>query len=111
MQTAASWAATAHMAGEAWLNGAVTTRYARRTLETARQTLSEQQRTLAQSPPVTGDSLSKALGHLQNLEATVEAMREAVRTGDRAGLGQSINRLEAEEQALKTFTQNAGGRP
>ncbi len=111
MQTAASWAATTHMVGEAWLNGAVPTPYARRTLETAQQTLSEQKRTLAQSPSVTGDSLSKALERLQNLQATVAAMHEAVRTGDRAGLGQLINRLAAEEQALKTFTQDAGGQP
>ena len=99
------------MVCEAWLNGAVPTPYARRTLETARQALSEQRGTLAQSPPITGDSLSQAQEHLQNLEATVAAMHEAVQTGDRAGLGRLINQLAAEEQTLKTFTQNAGGQP
>lgn len=110
MQTATSWAATAHMVGEAWLGGAVPTRYARRTLQTAQQTLSEK-RTLEQSPFLTGDRLSKALEHLQNLEATVEEMQKAVQTGDRASLGQQIKQLATEEQTLKAFTQNAGGQP
>ena len=111
MQTATSWAATAHMVSEAWLGGAVPTRYARRTLQTAQQTLSEQRHTLEQSPSITGDSLSKALSHLQHLEATVEAMHEAVRTGDRASLSRLLDQLATEEQTLKTFTQAAGGQP
>jgi hypothetical protein len=111
MQTATSWAATAHMVGEAWLGGAVPTRYARRTLQTAQQTLSEKRDTLQQSPSITGDRLSKALEHLQNLEATVEEMQKAVQMGDRASLGQQIKQLATEEQTLKTFTQNAGGQP
>ena len=111
MQTAASWAATAHMVGEAWLGGTVPTRYARRTLQTAQQTLSEQRDTLEQSPSITGDRLSKALEHLQNLEATVGEMQEAVQTGDRASLGQQIKQLATQEETLKTFTREAGGQP
>ncbi len=41
MQTATSWATTAQMAGEAWLQRAVPTHYARRTSETAVETLLE----------------------------------------------------------------------
>ena len=111
MQTATSWAATARMAGAAWLGGAVPTRYARRTLQTAQQTLSEKSNTLEQSPSITGDRRSKALEHLQNLEVTVEEMQKAVQTGDRPRLGQQIKHLAMEEQTLKTFTQNAGGQP
>ena len=111
MQTATSWAATAHMVGEAWLGGAVPTRYARRTLQTAQQTLSEKRNTLEQSPPITGDRRSQVLEHLQHLEATVEEMQEAVQTGDRASLGQQIKQLATEEQTLKTITQEAGGQP
>jgi hypothetical protein len=111
MQTATSWAATAHMTGEAWLNGAVPTRYARRTMQTAQQALSEEKRMLEQSPSITGDRLSKALEQLQQLEATVEEMQAAVQTGDRARLGQQLNQLATQEQTLKTFTQNAGGQP
>jgi hypothetical protein len=111
MQAVASWAATAHMVCEAWLNGAVPTHYARRTLQTAQQKLQKEADTLEQSSSIPGDRLAKALEQLQNLEAMVDEMREAVQTGDRASLGQQINQLAAEEEALKTFTQSAGSQP
>ena len=111
MQTAASWAATAHMVCEAWLGGTVPTRYAERTLQTARQTLSEQRDTLGRSPSDTSGSLSKALEQIRNLEATIEEMRGSVQAGDRASLERQLRQLAAEEQALKTLTQDAGGQP
>ena len=111
MQTTTSWAATAHMVGEAWLGGAVPNPYARRTLQTAEQTLSEQRATLEQSSSLTDERRAKALEQLQNLEAIVEGMQEAVQTGDRASMGQRIEQLASQEQALKAFTESVGGQP
>ena len=111
MQTVTSWAATAHMVGEAWLRGAVPTRYARRTLQTAQEMLAEERSALGQLAPRAGDRLAQTLQHLQKLETTVERMRRTVETGDRARLCQQIEDLATQEQTLKSFIQHAGGQP
>jgi hypothetical protein len=111
MQTVTSWAATAHMVGEAWLRGAVPTRYARRTLQSAEETLAEERSALGQLPSLEGDRLAQTLQHLQKLETTVEEMRNTVETGDRARVGQQIEDLARHEQTLKSFTQHARGQP
>src|SRR5215210_4374092 len=62
-QTAASWAATVRMAGEAWSKGAVTDAYARRTVETAQRTLGETADALDRLEEIPADR-RKAVGEL-----------------------------------------------
>ncbi|MBA3882841.1 MAG: hypothetical protein H0X73_09040 [Chthoniobacterales bacterium] len=111
MQTATSWAATAQMAGEAWVRRAVPTHYAGRTIDTAVETLSETRETLEQSPSIPPDQRVKAREHLQNLAATIEEMRKAIRSGDRARVQEQVQQLTAQKQALLNFLENAGARP
>lgn len=111
MQTATSWAATAQMAGEAWVRRAVPTHYAGRTIETAVETLSETRQTLEQSSSIPPDQRVKAREHLQNLAATIEEMRKAIRSGDRARVQEQVEQLAAQKQALLNFLENAGARP
>lgn len=111
MQTATSWAATAQMAGEAWLGGAVPTHYAERTIETAKETLLDTRETLEQLSSIPRDQRAKAREHLQNLTAKIEEMRTAIRSGDRARVRQQLQQLAVQKQAFMTFMENAGPQP
>ncbi len=111
MQTATSWAATAQMAGEAWLRRAVPTHYARRTSETAVETLLETRETLEHPSSIPADQRGKAREHLQNLAATIEEMRKAIRSGDRSRVQQQVEELAGQKHALMSFMENAGAQP
>jgi hypothetical protein len=67
LQTAASWAATAHLAGEAWLSGAVPTAYTRRTLRLAEQALVEGIRQVQGPPVASAAARAPVPEHLQSL--------------------------------------------
>jgi hypothetical protein len=108
LQTAASWAATAHMAGEAWISGAVPTAYTRRTLHMAEQTLVEGLRKV-QDQPATSAASASVPEHLQSLKHTLSRMREAVQTEDRMAMTQHMTALANEEEALRALRKGVGG--
>jgi hypothetical protein len=108
MQAATSWAATAQMAGEAWLRGAVPTLYAGRTIETAKEKLFETRETLEQPSSIPNDQRAKVREHLQNLGATIDEMRKAIRSADRARVQQQVEHLAAQKRALMSFMEKAG---
>ena len=110
LQTAASWAATAHLAGEAWLSGAVPTVYTRRTLHTAEHALVEGIRQV-QAQPATAAAAARASvpEHLQSLQHLLGRMRDAVQTEDRRALTQHLTALAHEEEALRTLLKGVGG--
>ena len=108
LETVTSWAATAHMVGDAWINGTVPTAYAKQTLEAAQQSLQEEMDTLAQGSTVPSDRRTKLLETLQSLEQTVGQMATAVEQEDRAALTQQMQQLSTEEQTIGTLAKNAG---
>jgi hypothetical protein len=101
LQTVTSWAATAHLVGDAWMAHAVPQAYVVQTLRHARRQLHTQRRTLESHPPSAPAEARAALaGHLQSLEHTVHQMLTAVRQGDTPlGSGQVWVRLPAQMPA------------
>lgn len=110
LQASASWAATAQMTGEAWMSDAVPKAYARRTLDTTRQSFQDEMKTLReQSATIVEKDRASALEHLQKLENIVRQMREAVQIEDRASMSQHIIELRAEEESLDALAKSLGG--
>ena len=100
LQTVASWAATARMAGEEWLKGSVPRAYAAQTFRAAEETLREEARAIQ------GQRAEAAAGLTRAAAATVRQMRAAVEGGDTRALAQFLERLKAEERAVRSL---AGG--
>lgn len=115
LQTVSSWAATAEMTGEAWMQGNVPTAYAKQTLSTAQKKLHKQTETIAQLS-YDPKQLSRILEHLQLLESTVAQMSTAVEQKDRTALArldaditQQLQQLSSQKQSIKTLAKTAGG--
>ena len=103
LQTAASWAATARLAGEAWLKGSVPRAYAVQTFRVAAETLEDEAQTIQ------GQQAEEATGLTRAAGATIGRMRAAVAGGDRQALAQLLGQLGGEEQALRSLA--GGARP
>jgi hypothetical protein len=112
LQTVASWAATARMASEQLLKGAVPRAYAAQTLRAAAETLQEEAQTIQ---GVKADGAAAAglqaslLGRTQSLGQAVGQMSAAVESKDDQKLAQSLEQLKGEEQAVKSLA--GGARP
>jgi hypothetical protein len=106
LQTVASWAATARMASEQLLKGAVPRAYVVQTLQAAAETLSEEAQTI-QGVKANGTAAaglqSSLLGRTQNLGRAVGQMRAAVEGKDDQALAQLLEQLKGEEQAVKSL--------
>jgi hypothetical protein len=110
LQTAASWAATAHLAGEAWLSGAVPTAYTKRTLHMAEHTLVEGIRQVQAQPATSAAAAPASVSeHLQRLTHLLSRMREAVQAEDRRAMTHHLTALAHEEEALRTLIKGGGG--
>jgi|SRR5918911_4977980 uncharacterized protein YPO0396 len=105
LQTVASWTATAHMVGDAWLKGAVPHAYVTKTLVNARETLQEETKTIEELKPEAGAEL---LDQTRNVGQLVEQMRAAIEKKDNQTLAQLLKQLEAEEQAVKATAKSGG---
>ncbi len=117
LQTVSSWAATAEMTGEAWMQGNVPTAYAKQTLSTAQKKLHKQTEAIARLS-YDPTQLSRILEHLQLLESTVGQMSTAVEQKDRTALArldaditQQLQQLSSQKQSIKTLAKTAGGQP
>lgn len=114
LQTVTSWAATAHMVGDAWTRGVVPTAYAKQTLEKAQKELHKEIDKLTQkSDPQDRATLQE---QLRRLESTVGQMSTAVEQGNRtalaklvADIAQQLKQLSREEQTISTLAKTAGG--
>jgi hypothetical protein len=101
LQAVTSWAATAHLVGDAWRAHAAPQAYAVQTLRYARRQLHTQLRTLQSHPPSAPAEARAALAdHLQRLEHTVRQMLTAVRQEDAAALGHWLTQLAREQEAM-----------
>ncbi len=108
LETVTSWAATAHMVGDAWIHGSVPTAYAKQTLSTAQKKLHKQTDTLAHSS--TDSTQRRAiLEQLQCLESTVGQMSMAVEQKDKTAIAQQLKHLSTQEQTISTLAKFAGG--
>jgi predicted trehalose synthase len=112
LQTVTSWAATARMASEQLLKGAVPRPYVAQTLLAAEETIWEEAQTIQ---GVKADGAAAAglqtslLGHTQSVGRAVAQMRVALAGGDDQALGQLLEQLKGEEQAVKSLA--GGARP
>ena len=113
LQTITSWAATARMASEQLLKGAVPRPYVVQTLQAAAETLQEEAQT---SQGVKADATAAAAGlqaslldRTQSLGQSVGQMRAAVESKDDQALAQLLEQLKGEEQAVKSLA--GGARP
>lgn len=110
LQTVTSWAATAEMTSEAWMQGNVPTAFAKQTLSTAQKKLHKQTETIAQSSydPAQRRTI---LEHLQSLESTVGQMSIAVEQEDRIAIAQQLQQLSIQEQTVIILANTAGKQP
>lgn len=109
LETVASWTATAHMVGEAWLKQSVPTVYASQTLETVQEEFGKEAETVAKVAPA--QDRTKAQTQLRGIEQTVDEMTKAVEHDDRPTLTQRLQKLSAQEQALTDWIKATGGQP
>jgi hypothetical protein len=113
LQSVVSAAATAHLAGDAWVQGTVPSVYARQTLQTAADDLQSGSATLTQLPPGTplpqeGRTLPD---EVQRLSQVVQQMVQAVEHEDRPAMTPLLAQLRASEDLLQQATQDAGAAP
>lgn len=105
LQTVQSWAATAHMASDAWTNNTVPTAYTKRTLQTAQQSIQDSLDTLTQK----ASAPAPILADVRTVAQVVGEMGAAVERGDRAALQQQTAQLAAQEQTLGTLAKQVEG--
>lgn len=108
LQTVTSWAATAEMTGEAWMQGNVPTTFAKQTLFSALQKLHKETETIAQ---LSYDPTQRRtiLEHLQILESTVGQMSIAVEQEDRIAIANQLQQLSTQKQKIIILANTAGG--
>jgi hypothetical protein len=117
LQTIISWAATAQMAGEAWLKGNVPHAYAAQTLRTAEESLQEELKTIEEQPseasPAQGSSTLQAslAARGRGLVQLIDRMRAAIESRDESTVAQLLKQLEREEQAVKMMSAGGGVQP
>ena len=113
LQTVTSWAATARMASEQLLKGAVPRPYVAQTLQAAAETLQEEAQTIqgvkADATAAAAGLQTSLLARTQSLVQAVGQMRAAVEGKDDQKLAQLLEHLKGEEQAVKSLA--GGARP
>jgi hypothetical protein len=105
LQTAASWAATVHMAAAAWLQGDIPKPYAQQTLQKAQQELQKEANTLGEA----AHPQPQVLRQLKQIGQITEQISAAIGQDDRATIGHQIQQLEIQQQQLSRLTKAAGG--
>ena len=98
-RAAASWAASARMAAEAWQTSAAPRIFVIQVLETAARTLDEQRQDI-EGRSRSAQTQSAALQRLRVVRDAVVVARDAVQRSDRPQLHAALQTLEREETAL-----------
>lgn len=99
LETVASWVATAHMVGDAWLQNAVPAVYAQQTLHSTQQELHKETDAIAKVTST--QERSQVLAKLQRLEQTIGQMSTAVAQNNRPHLQQQLQQLTVQQQAIE----------
>lgn len=105
-QTVKSWTATAHLVGDAWMQGSVPTPYAKKTLQAAEQDLQKQAEMLQKKAPTQQQMM--LLEHLQRSKQIMNQMSSAIEQKDRTQMMQLIQQISTEEQTLNPLAKPAG---
>lgn len=106
LKTVTSWAATAHLVADFWLQDNVPNAYAKQTLQTTENNLKQEIKTLAKVTPE--QNRNKILNSVQQLQQTVRDMETAVAQKDRNTLSQKIQQLSAQEQVIHGLIKGTG---
>ncbi len=108
LQAAASWAATAHMIGDAWMMNAAPQEYAEQTLLRVHQELQKRFYTFQSHSFSTPTAVRETLlEHLQSLKQTVGQMRIAVRQRDPSTLSQQPTPLETDQTTITSVLERS----
>jgi len=110
LQTAVSWAATAHFVGEAWAAGQVPKAYATHTLQQGQRELHKGHAKIS-ALALLAELRATLLGEVHGLEAVLRDMHTAVQRGDRGALQQQLRVLAQQQQALTALLTAYRGQP
>ncbi|MDF5715547.1 MAG: hypothetical protein PUP93_17115, partial [Rhizonema sp. NSF051] len=102
LKIVSSWAATAHMVGEASIRGTVPTAYAKETLKKSREKLQEETDKLSKSPEA---QEQKILESLQQLQKTISQMSIAVEQKDNKEIATQLEHLSRQEKTIRTLAK------
>lgn len=107
IETVSSWAATAHLTGESWLNQDVPTIYAKQTLEKSRDELKKETKTIRKI--AASSNQSSIQNQLQQLQSTIASLATGIDQQDRQAVTQSLRELSNQEKALHSLSEQTGG--
>ena len=93
-----SWAATAHLIGDKWIQKDVPAVYAQQTLSKVQQELQKERDNLSRKAPP--QSRARLIAQVQHLQATVAQMSEAVEQKNFQAMSQQLQQLSAQEQVM-----------
>ena len=105
LKTVSSWAATAHMVGEASIKGTVPPAYAKETLKKSREKLLEETDKLSKSPAA---QENKVLEPLQQLQKTISQMSAAVEQKDNKKIATQLEHLSKQEKTIRNLAKQVG---
>lgn len=104
LEKVSSWAATAHMVGEAWIRGDVPMTYAKQTLKTTQKEVQKETDKLSKSSIPQRQNVLKPLQRLQN---TIGQMSTAVEQKDRTAIATQLKQLSTEEKTIRSLAKPA----
>ncbi|OKH50370.1 hypothetical protein NIES2101_19515 [Calothrix sp. HK-06] len=108
LRSVKSWAATAHMVGDAWKRGAVPTAYAKQTLKKTQEELKKETDSLSKSS-IDEEKRASILKSLFSLQTTLTQMSTSIEHKSYKALTQEIQQLSAQEQNMTKLAQTASG--
>jgi len=111
LQTARSWAATAHMVGDDWSQNRIPAAYAQQTLQSTRQGLQDLAQSVAQEPGSSDQAHVTLQTTMRQLDQQLAQMAALVARNDRAALATPLQQVAAEDATLKQLQSRAGTHP
>ena len=105
LKTVSSWAATAHMVGDASIKGTMPAAYAKETLKKSREKLQEETDKLSKSPAA---QEQKVLETLQQLQKIIAQMSTAVEHKDNKEIATQLDLLSKQEKTLRNLAKQVG---
>jgi hypothetical protein len=109
LQTITSWAATAQMVSQAWLQNRVPVVYAKQTLRKVQDNLQIEFNTLAKVTPL--QHRVAAFDRVKQLQHTIQQIETEIERQDRTALAQNLQVLSNRKQAIQTLIQVNGEQP
>ncbi|MDF5719142.1 MAG: hypothetical protein PUP91_01350 [Rhizonema sp. PD37] len=107
LKTVSSWAATAHMVGEASIRGTVPTAYAKETLKKSLEKIQQETEKLSKSPEAQEE---KVLEPLQQLQQIITQMSIAVEQKDNKEIATQLQRLSRQEKKIRTLEKQVSAK-